>query len=135
MVALFTCTGCTPLHPALAVNFHYHQDSLNIAGYAWRQWKEDKATELIDPITRTSCSARQVLRCVHIALLCVQDHDDERPDIPTVIKMLSNDSMSLPNPRPPTLMLRGREIESSKSSEKDQNHSIGTMSMTRLHGR
>ncbi|CAN6183741.1 unnamed protein product [Urochloa humidicola] len=117
-----------------AVSFHYHQDSLNIAGYAWRQWNEDKATELIDPLIRTSCSVRQVLRCVHIALLCVQDHADERPDIPTVIKMLSNDSLSLPNPRPPTLMLRGREIESTKSSE-DQSHSIGTVSMTQLHGR
>nr|CAB3454603.1 unnamed protein product [Digitaria exilis] len=118
-----------------AVSFHYHQDSLNIAGYAWRQWNEDKAVELIDPLIRTTCSVRQVLRCVHIALLCVQDHADERPDIPTVIIMLSNDSSSLPNPRPPTLMLRGREIESTKSSDNDQSHSIGTVSMTQLHGR
>ncbi|KAF8664433.1 hypothetical protein HU200_054605 [Digitaria exilis] len=118
-----------------AVSFHYHQDSLNIAGYAWRQWNEDKAVELIDPLIRTTCSVRQVLRCVHIALLCVQDHADERPDIPTVIIMLSNNSSSLPNPRPPTLMLRGREIESTKSSDNDQSHSIGTVSMTQLHGR
>jgi len=118
-----------------AVSFHYHQDSLNIAGYAWRQWNEDKATELIDPLIRASCSVRQVLRCIHIALLCVQDHADERPDIPTVIIMLSSDSSSLPNPRPPTLMLRGRELESSKSSENEQSHSIGTVSMTQLHGR
>ncbi|KAL6856098.1 hypothetical protein ACP4OV_018900 [Aristida adscensionis] len=118
-----------------AVSFHGHQDSLNIAGYAWRQWNEDKGAELIDPLIRTSCSVRQVLRCVHIALLCVQDHADERPDIPTVILMLSSDSLSLPNPRPPTLMLRGRDIETSKSSENDQSHSIGTVSMTQLHGR
>ncbi|RLM52714.1 hypothetical protein C2845_PMPSC042095 [Panicum miliaceum] len=118
-----------------AVSFHYHQDSLNIAGYAWRQWNEDKATELIDPLIRASCSVRQVLRCIHIALLCVQDHADERPDIPTVIIMLSSDSLSLPNPRPPTLMLRGRELESSKSSENERSHSIGTVSMTQLHGR
>nr|CAB3458269.1 unnamed protein product [Digitaria exilis] len=102
---------------------------------AWRQWNEDKAVELIDPLIRTTCSVRQVLRCVHIALLCVQDHADERPDIPTVIIMLSNNSSSLPNPRPPTLMLRGREIESTKSSDNDQSHSIGTVSMTQLHGR
>lgn len=118
-----------------AVSFHCHEDSLNIAGYAWRQWNEDNAAELIDPVIRASCSVRQVLRCIHIALLCVQDHADERPDIPTVILMLSNDSSSLPNPRPPTLMLRGREIESSKSSEKDRSHSIGTVTMTQLHGR
>ncbi|KAL6657849.1 hypothetical protein ACP70R_005629 [Stipagrostis hirtigluma subsp. patula] len=118
-----------------AVSFHGHQDSLNIAGYAWRQWNEDRGQELIDPSIRASCSVRQVLRCIHIALLCVQDHADERPDIPTVILMLSSDSLSLPNPRPPTLMLRGRDLETSKSSENDQSHSIGTVSMTQLHGR
>ncbi|XP_062189246.1 G-type lectin S-receptor-like serine/threonine-protein kinase B120 isoform X2 [Phragmites australis] len=118
-----------------AVSFHGQQDSLNIGGYAWRQWNEDKGEELIDPMIRASCLIRQVLRCIHIALLCVQDHADERPDIPTVILMLSSDSSRLPNPRPPTLMLRGRDVETSKSSENEQSHSIGTVSMTQLHGR
>ncbi|KAK3127333.1 hypothetical protein QOZ80_7AG0571590 [Eleusine coracana subsp. coracana] len=115
-----------------AVSFHGHQDSLNIAGYAWRQWNEDKGTELIDPSIRESCSVRQVLRCIHIALLCVQDHADDRPDIPAVILMLSSDNLNLPNPRPPTLMLRGRDADTSKSSG---SHSIGTVSMTQVYGR
>ncbi|CAM0906213.1 unnamed protein product [Alopecurus aequalis] len=118
-----------------AVSFHGQQDSLNIAGYAWQQWNEDKGEEMIDPLIRPNCSIRQVLRCIHIALLCVQDHAQERPDIPAVIVMLSSDSSSLPMPRPPTLMLRGRAIESSKSSENEKSHSIGTVSMTQLHGR
>ncbi|KAK3125323.1 hypothetical protein QOZ80_7BG0603350 [Eleusine coracana subsp. coracana] len=115
-----------------AVSFHGHQDSLNIAGYAWRQWNEDKGIELIDPSIRESCSVRQVLRCIHIALLCVQDHADDRPDIPAVILMLSSDNLNLPNPRPPTLMLRGRDAETSKSSD---SHSVGTVSMTQVYGR
>uniref|UniRef100_A0ACD5UKT6 Uncharacterized protein n=1 Tax=Avena sativa TaxID=4498 RepID=A0ACD5UKT6_AVESA len=118
-----------------AVSFHGQQDSLNIAGYAWQQWNEDKGEEMIDPLIRPSCSVRQVMRCIHIALLCVQDHAQDRPDIPMVIVMLSNDSSTLPMPRPPTLMLRGRSIESSKSSENEKSHSIGTVSMTQLHGR
>ncbi|KAM0835258.1 hypothetical protein ACQ4PT_063061 [Festuca glaucescens] len=118
-----------------SVNFHGQQDSLNIAGHAWQQWNEDKGEEMIDPLIRPSCSVRQVLRCIHIALLCVQDHAQERPDIPAVIVMLSSDSSTLPMPRPPTLMLRGRAIESSKSSENEKSHSIGTVSMTQLHGR
>ncbi|KAM0860902.1 hypothetical protein ACQ4PT_046244 [Festuca glaucescens] len=118
-----------------AVSFHGQQDSLNIAGYAWQQWNEDKGEEMIDPLIRPSCSVRQVMRCIHIALLCVQDHAQERPDIPAVIVMLSSDSSALPMPRPPTLMLRGRAAESSKSSENERSHSIGTVSMTQLHGR
>ncbi|KQK15837.1 G-type lectin S-receptor-like serine/threonine-protein kinase B120 [Brachypodium distachyon] len=117
-----------------AVSFHGQQDSLNIAGYAWRQWNEDKCEELIDPSIRSSCSVRQVMRCIHIALLCVQDHAQDRPDIPAVILMLSNDSSALAMPRPPTLMLRGRATDSSKSSD-EKSHSIGTISMTQLHGR
>ncbi|KAG8099709.1 hypothetical protein GUJ93_ZPchr0013g37784 [Zizania palustris] len=118
-----------------AVSFHGQQDSQNIAGYAWRQWNEDKGEELIDPLTRASCSLQQALRCIHIALLCVQDHAQERPDIPAVILMLSSVSSSLPMPRPPTLMLHGRAVDTSRSSERDHSHSIGTVSMTQLHGR
>lgn len=118
-----------------AVSFHGQQDSLNIAGYAWQQWNEDKGEEMIDPLIKPSCSIRQVLRCIHIALLCVQDHAQERPDVPAVILMLSSDSSSLPMPRAPTLMLRGRALELSKSSENERSHSIGTVSMTQLHGR
>ncbi|VAH29155.1 unnamed protein product [Triticum turgidum subsp. durum] len=118
-----------------AVSFHGQQESLNIAGYAWQQWNEDKGEDMIDPLIKPSCSIRQVLRCIHIALLCVQDHAQERPDVPAVILMLSSDSSSLPMPRAPTLMLRGRALESSKSSENERSHSIGTVSMTQLHGR
>jgi hypothetical protein len=102
---------------------------------AWQQWNEDKGEEMIDPLIRPSCSVRQVMRCIHIALLCVQDHAQERPDIPAVINMLSSDNSALTMPRPPTLMLRGRAVESSKSSENERSHSIGTVSMTQLHGR
>ena len=54
-------------------------------------------------------------------------------DIPTVIIMLSSDSSSLPKHAAAHLMLRGRELESSKWSENEQSHSIGTVSMTQLH--
>jgi hypothetical protein len=78
---------------------------------------------------------RQAMRCVHIALLCMQDHADDRPDIPTVIIMLSGDNLNLPNPRPPTLMLQGRGAETSRSSENERSHSVGTVSMTQVYGR
>ncbi|GJN32668.1 hypothetical protein PR202_gb21188 [Eleusine coracana subsp. coracana] len=87
---------------------------------AWRQWNEDKGIELIDPSIRESCSVRQVLRCIHIALLCVQDHADDRPDIPAVILMLSSDNLNLPNPRPPTLMLRGRDAETRSDQAEEE---------------
>ncbi|KAL1198565.1 G-type lectin S-receptor-like serine/threonine-protein kinase [Cardamine amara subsp. amara] len=40
------------------------------------------------------------MRCVHIALLCVQDHPKDRPTISQIVYMLSNDN--IPIPKQPT---------------------------------
>jgi len=41
------------------------------------------------------------MRCIHIALLCVQDHPKDRPMISQIVYMLSNDN-TLPIPKQPT---------------------------------
>ncbi|KAI4962758.1 hypothetical protein ZWY2020_025804 [Hordeum vulgare] len=76
-------------------SFHHMEGSLNIVGYAWQMWNSDKGEQLIDPSIRASSSAsasREALRCVHMALLCVQDHAGDRPDIPYVVLALGSDS-------------------------------------------
>jgi hypothetical protein len=45
-----------------------------------------------------------VIRCMHIALLCVQEDPSERPDMATVIFMLRSQSMTLPAPTAPTIL-------------------------------
>ncbi|KAF2325591.1 hypothetical protein GH714_030855 [Hevea brasiliensis] len=50
----------------------YHYDRpLNLLGYAWELWKED-AFEMLDPTMRDSAPREQVLRCINVALLCVE---------------------------------------------------------------
>lgn len=46
-------------------------------------------------------SRSQALRCIHIGLLCVQSDPDDRPDIPSVIFMLTRDNMELQPPAQP----------------------------------
>ncbi|KAF8414038.1 hypothetical protein HHK36_002037 [Tetracentron sinense] len=80
----------------------YHPDhQLNLLGHAWRLWKEDKALELIDESMSDSFLATEVLRCIHVGLLCVQQRADDRPTMSTVVLMLSSESAVVPTPKQP----------------------------------
>ncbi|XP_026390452.1 cysteine-rich receptor-like protein kinase 10 [Papaver somniferum] len=69
--------------------------------YAWRHWQEDTAMELLDSTLKENCSRNEFMRCVHIALLCVQDSISDRPTMASVILMLNSNSMTLPLPTRP----------------------------------
>ncbi|XP_072987078.1 G-type lectin S-receptor-like serine/threonine-protein kinase B120 isoform X2 [Typha latifolia] len=112
-------------------SFHHIEECPNIVGYAYQLWKEDKAEELIDPSIRSSCPIQQVVRSIHIALLCVQDRVNERPDIPYVILMLSSLSSVLPTPKPPTFRFHG----STDDAGKVESFSTYDVTITMLHGR
>ncbi|KAH0701145.1 hypothetical protein KY284_015360 [Solanum tuberosum] len=73
-----------------------------LLSYAWRNWREGTAINLIDPIlTGSSGLVPDIMRCIHIALLCVQENIGDRPTIAAVVLMLSSLSLSLPVPSGP----------------------------------
>ncbi|PON43773.1 S-receptor-like serine/threonine-protein kinase [Parasponia andersonii] len=94
---------------------HHH----SLLGHAWLLWSERKALELMDPYLKESCVESQVLRCIHVGLLCVQKYSKDRPTINSVVVMLSNEGVKLPQPKHP-----GFFIERS-SSTVDQGSSFG----------
>ncbi|GKV27015.1 hypothetical protein SLEP1_g36224 [Rubroshorea leprosula] len=64
----------------------YHPDyPLNLTGYVWQLWNEGRQLELIDPSMDESCPHDEILRRIHIGLLCVQDHAIDRPTILDVV--------------------------------------------------
>ncbi|TKY66685.1 Cysteine-rich receptor protein kinase 19 [Spatholobus suberectus] len=67
---------------------------------AWKMWKENRAIELIDPNVGDSYIVSEVLRCMHVSLLCVQQHPDDRPTMHSVILMLGSE-MELVEPKEP----------------------------------
>ncbi|CAN4078298.1 unnamed protein product [Withania somnifera] len=74
----------------------------DLLSYAWTNWREGTATNLIDPMLRGSSGlVRDIMRCIHIALLCIQDNIADRPTMAAVILMLSSLSLSLPLPSGP----------------------------------
>ncbi|KAL3345503.1 hypothetical protein AABB24_024460 [Solanum stoloniferum] len=74
----------------------------DLLSYAWTNWQEGTAANLIDPIFRVSSGlVRDIMRYIHIALLCVQENIGDRPTMAAVVLMLSSLSPSLPVPSGP----------------------------------
>ncbi|XP_073004948.1 cysteine-rich receptor-like protein kinase 25 [Typha latifolia] len=90
---------------------------VDLLRYVWQHWIEGKAIEIIDKSLDTHCQSEGVLRCIHIALLCVQEESSERPSMSSVILMLSSSSISLPTPKLPSSLLRGGIISESNILE------------------
>uniref|UniRef100_A0A2N9FA91 Cysteine-rich receptor-like protein kinase 10 n=1 Tax=Fagus sylvatica TaxID=28930 RepID=A0A2N9FA91_FAGSY len=88
--------------------FYQSEHDKDLLSYAWKQWKDGTPLELLDPTIRGSFSKNEVIRCIHIGLLCVQEDPANRPTMATVNLMLESYSVSLQLPQQPALLLRSR---------------------------
>ena len=79
-------------------------------------WQQGKVLELIDKNIVNSCIVSEVLRCIQVGLLCVQQHPDDRPTMPSVILMLGSNN-ELPKPKQPGFFLSRDSVEPSSLSQ------------------
>ncbi|OMO64896.1 hypothetical protein COLO4_31708 [Corchorus olitorius] len=61
--------------------------------------------ELIGEHLVESCVATEVLKCIHIGLLCVQKDPADRPSMSSVIVMLASETITLPRPSEPAFFV------------------------------
>ncbi|XP_019087866.1 PREDICTED: cysteine-rich receptor-like protein kinase 14 isoform X1 [Camelina sativa] len=110
----------------------------NLVTYAWRLWRNDSPLELVDPTIFENCETEEVLRCIHIALLCVQRNPTDRPSLSTINMMLTNSSHILPDPQQPGFFYPNKSnqeqdgIESSLSTNKSSSQTINDVTITDL---
>ncbi|KAL1820631.1 hypothetical protein ACET3Z_015500 [Daucus carota] len=80
----------------------FHKDHLhNLLGHAWGLHKEGRSLELVhEDIRHDSDYMLEMLRTIHIALLCVQQSPEERPNMSMVVLMLGSKG-ELPMPLQP----------------------------------
>ncbi|KAM3714653.1 hypothetical protein ACB098_01G353600 [Castanea mollissima] len=111
--------------------FYNSSQCLNLLGHAWRLWIEDRPTELIDEflILGDSCILSEVLRCIHVGLLCVQQRPKDRPNMSSMVLMLSSEN-KLPNPREPGYYTEKALGGKDHSSRKLENPSSSTNEIT-----
>ncbi|KAG7956255.1 hypothetical protein I3843_11G114900 [Carya illinoinensis] len=80
--------------------FCHPDHHLNLLGHAWRLWIVDRAMELIDESVDDARTRSEVLRPIQVGLLCVQHRPEDRPNMSSVVLMLSSEVV-LPIPRQP----------------------------------
>ncbi|XP_062082927.1 G-type lectin S-receptor-like serine/threonine-protein kinase At4g27290 [Humulus lupulus] len=81
-------------------SFDDENSGLNLIGLAWTLMNEGNAFKLIDKclLRDPYNNMEEALRCIHIGLLCVQQKPIDRPDMSSVILMLSGERV-LPQPK------------------------------------
>ncbi|XP_020674726.1 G-type lectin S-receptor-like serine/threonine-protein kinase B120 isoform X1 [Dendrobium catenatum] len=108
--------------------------SLNLLGYAWKLWNEDSVMEFVDSSIISSCSVKEVSRCINVGLLCVQDRAIDRPTMSSVILMLEGENSMCPMPRQPTFAAEMSQSDTD-SSTFDKRIVSANASITMLTGR
>ncbi|XP_021294100.1 cysteine-rich receptor-like protein kinase 10 [Herrania umbratica] len=104
-------------------NYFRNEKSVkDLLSYVWTNWREGTALNLIDPTLRDG-SRNEILRCIHIGLLCVQENVANRPTMATVVLMLNSFSISLPMPSQPAYFMDSN-IDSDMSSSRGFNSRV-----------
>uniref|UniRef100_A0A0D9V0J0 Protein kinase domain-containing protein n=1 Tax=Leersia perrieri TaxID=77586 RepID=A0A0D9V0J0_9ORYZ len=75
--------------------------SYELRRYAWQLWREARCDELVDPSLGEDYQEMDLIRCIQVALLCVQDSAEDRPTMHEVTTMLSNRNRRLLAPAQP----------------------------------
>ncbi|XP_058197198.1 G-type lectin S-receptor-like serine/threonine-protein kinase RKS1 isoform X1 [Rhododendron vialii] len=100
-------------------NISYILDNaVNLIGHVWSLWQKGRAMEIVGSWMTESDSDKEVLRCIHIALLCVEESANDRPNMSDVAFMLCNET-TLPPPKQPAFVFKGagnRPVMSSSAS-------------------
>ncbi|PHU11210.1 hypothetical protein BC332_18140 [Capsicum chinense] len=115
--------------------FYQSEDALNLLGYAWKLWTEEEEIQLIEKSLLESCNRSEVIKCINVALLCVQEDPNDRPNMSDVILMLGGEGISLPQPSRPAFVIRKHTTSTSSSSSKQYIVSNNQVTITVEEGR
>ncbi|PSS04737.1 Receptor-like serine/threonine-protein kinase [Actinidia chinensis var. chinensis] len=108
--------------------FQHPDHDLNLLGYGWKLWRDGNALELVDSALEDSISEIEVLRCIQVGLLCVQQRSEDRPTMWTVLCMLGNECAEFPEPTEPGFF-------AGHSSRRQQSVSINGLTISTISSR
>ncbi|CAK9144617.1 unnamed protein product, partial [Ilex paraguariensis] len=100
---------------------------------AWRLWTEERALELINTLIEDSSILPEIFRCIHVGLLCVQQLPEDRPNMLSVVLMLSGESV-LPQLKQPGFLIEVQN-KAHPSASNNESCSANEMTVTLLEAR
>ncbi|VVA90948.1 unnamed protein product [Arabis nemorensis] len=118
-------------------NNAFHEESSTLIGHIWDLWNKGEATKIIDTsMDEDTYEKSEVLKCVHIGLLCVQENASDRPDMSSVVFMLGHNAIDLPSPKHPVFTAgRNRGSENGAWLMGETGNSVNDVTLTGLQGR
>ncbi|KAF7120608.1 hypothetical protein RHSIM_Rhsim13G0160200 [Rhododendron simsii] len=123
-------------------NFYHSNGAPDLLSFSWSLWREGTPLDLMDPTLEGSHSRNEITRCIHIALLCVQNDPDARPSMARVVLMLNSYSSTLSLPQQPGFLGRPKtgsnsfkELESDQSTSQSIQWSMNEASNSQLDPR
>ncbi|KAK6157077.1 hypothetical protein DH2020_011325 [Rehmannia glutinosa] len=114
--------------------FSYGDRGLNLLAHAWTLYEEGRSIDLVDTHLHNLDHFGGVLRLIHLGLLCVQQHPDDRPNMNSVVAMLSNDSV-LPQANRPGFFTENHAAVSESNASSNPGSSTNEITVTLLGGR
>ncbi|KAM3701684.1 hypothetical protein ACJW31_05G193000 [Castanea mollissima] len=114
------------------ISYQRH-DSLTLIGHVWELWREDRVLDIVDSSINDSFVSHEVLRCIQVGLLCVQEDAMDRPTMLAVLLMLSCET-TLPSPKQPAFIFR-RHTYNLGSITGERFYSINDVTITEFEAR
>ncbi|KAK6264910.1 hypothetical protein SCA6_020344 [Theobroma cacao] len=91
--------------------------------------------ELIDQHLVQSCVAAEVLKCIHIGLLCVQEDPADRPSMSSVVVMLGSEIIPIPRPTEPAFSIGRVVAKPTEPTSNDRICSVNEVTISNLSPR
>ncbi|XP_039064701.1 G-type lectin S-receptor-like serine/threonine-protein kinase At4g27290 [Hibiscus syriacus] len=114
--------------------FYHANESGNLIEHAWRLWKEGKPLYVADDFLVETGDQSEMLQCIHISLLCVQLHPEDRPSMSSVVHMLGSHN-ELPSPKQPGFLFNKKPLEAVSSPDINGTSSRNEISLSLFEAR
>lgn len=105
---------------------------------AWKEWSENNALNLMDQALGATCNnTTEVVKCINVGLLCVQEDPIDRPAMWDILSILGNENASLPAPKKPEFAVDGclASTSSPKTSATGKPETIYDVTISDVQGR
>ncbi|KAH9796477.1 cysteine-rich receptor-like protein kinase 10 [Citrus sinensis] len=117
-----------------STGFYHSEHGPSLLAYIWKLWCEGHAAELMDSVVKQSCDQAELLKYIHIGLLCVQGDPIDRPTMSSVAVMLASDILTLPKPTQPAFSL-SRVVSAQFVSHSEDHCSVNAITLSTMSPR
>ncbi|KAK1679910.1 hypothetical protein QYE76_040758 [Lolium multiflorum] len=96
-------------------SYNTEQD-VDLLNLVWEHWTRGNVIELIDPSLSSHPPVDQILKCIHLGLLCVQRKPASRPAMSSVNIMFSSHTVRLPSLSRPAFCIQEVSVNESSTA-------------------